>query len=73
MLFMLVFPEHSNDKPFLFIFIFCQGLVKEITDLGGIAASFAANILDDTEVAGVVESTVSKFGGLNILVNNAGV
>jgi NAD(P)-dependent dehydrogenase (short-subunit alcohol dehydrogenase family) len=65
----LVFPEHC----ILFLFIFCQGLVKEITDLGGIAASFAANILDDTEVAGVVESTVSKFGGLNILVNNAGV
>ena len=48
-------------------------LVAEIEREGGCAYALAADITDDAQVAACVEGTVKQFGGLNILVNNAGV
>ena len=48
-------------------------LVEEIAGFGGSAKAFPGDVTDDAAVAAVVSATVSEFGGLNLLVNNAGV
>src|SRR5258708_4574793 len=48
-------------------------LVAEITAKGGIAKAYAADVADFTAVQSMVGSIVKDFGGLNIVVGNAGV
>ena len=50
-----------------------DALVAEIIEAGGTALAIPADVTDDAAVAACVETAVSSFGGLNILVNNAGV
>ena len=50
-----------------------NALVSEIESEGGSAIAIPADITDDASVKDCVERTVSHFGQLNILVNNAGV
>lgn len=50
-----------------------DALVAEIVSSGGQAAAFAADVADFEAVKTLVAAVVSKFGGLNILVNNAGL
>eukprot|EP00811_Abedinium_folium_P008220 NODE_17593_length_935_cov_1.837871.p1 GENE.NODE_17593_length_935_cov_1.837871~~NODE_17593_length_935_cov_1.837871.p1 ORF type:complete len:288 (+),score=84.20 NODE_17593_length_935_cov_1.837871:75-866(+) len=57
----------GRNKPAL------AALVKEISKAGGDAKSFPGDLTKDRHVRRVVESTVNHYGGLNILVNNAGV
>jgi 3-oxoacyl-[acyl-carrier protein] reductase len=40
---------------------------------GGRALIYAANVADDTAVRAMVERTTEEFGGLDVLVNNAGM
>ena len=40
--------------------------------LGARALVYAANVADDTAVRAMVERTTEEFGGLDVLVNNAG-
>jgi NAD(P)-dependent dehydrogenase (short-subunit alcohol dehydrogenase family) len=47
-----------------------EGVARE---MGDSALVLAADVSMKDEIAGVVERTVTHFGGLNILVNNAGV
>ncbi|MBN2295254.1 MAG: 3-oxoacyl-[acyl-carrier-protein] reductase [Pirellulales bacterium] len=47
--------------------------VKSITDGGGKADAFACDVTDSARVNEVVDEVVKKHGGLNILVNNAGI
>ena len=42
-------------------------------ELGANAAAVAVNVTDEESVARMVQETVEKFGGLDILVSNAGV
>ena len=42
-------------------------------ELGAHAAAVAVNVTDEESVAGMVQQTVEQFGGLDILVSNAGV
>lgn len=42
-----------------------------IEERGGTAAAFACDVTDPERVADVVADTVERFGGLNIVVNNA--
>lgn len=48
-------------------------VVKEIEEAGGVAAFVRADISKEDECKNLVEETVEKFGGLDILAINAGV
>jgi glucose 1-dehydrogenase len=48
-------------------------VVKEIADAGGTAVAVAADVSTESEVERMFAETVSHFGTLHILVNNAGI
>ena len=50
-----------------------QGVVDEITAAGGEAVANGSNIADWDQAAGLVKTAVETFGGLDVLVNNAGI
>ena len=45
----------------------------EIRQNGGQAVGFAANVAEVKQVEALMKATVEQFGGLHILVNNAGI
>ena len=49
-----------------------QAVVKAIEAAGGKAIAIQANSADAKAVQGAVDKTVATFGGLDVLVNNAG-
>lgn len=48
-----------------------QTVVKEIADAGGTAMAARVDITDRTSVKTMVDDTIARFGGIDILVNNA--
>lgn len=50
-----------------------DAVVKEITDAGGNASFVNLNVTDEDQWNVAVKHAVDTFGGLNILVNNAGI
>lgn len=50
-----------------------QSVVDEIVSTGGEAVVSGANIADWDAAAGLVRTAVDTFGGLDVLVNNAGI
>src|SRR5262245_51039148 len=44
---------------------------EEIIAAGGKALAIATDVRDEAQIAAAVEKTVSTFGGIDILVNNA--
>lgn len=50
-----------------------QSLAKEIGNLGRKALPVEADLTRESEIKNFIQSTVSKFGGLDVLVNNAGI
>jgi NAD(P)-dependent dehydrogenase (short-subunit alcohol dehydrogenase family) len=50
-----------------------QGVVDEITAAGGEAVANGSNIADWDQAAALVQTAVDSFGGLDVLVNNAGI
>jgi NAD(P)-dependent dehydrogenase (short-subunit alcohol dehydrogenase family) len=50
-----------------------DALVKEITAEGGKAKAYKADVADFAAVQAMVSDIVKDFGGLNILINNAGL
>ncbi len=50
-----------------------QGVVDEITGAGGEAVADGSNIADWDQAAGLIATAVETFGGLDVLVNNAGI
>jgi NAD(P)-dependent dehydrogenase (short-subunit alcohol dehydrogenase family) len=48
-------------------------VVKEITDAGGEAFFVAADVSDAQQAEDLVAAAVGRFGGLDILANNAGI
>ena len=50
-----------------------QDVVDAITDAGGQAIAVAADVRSFDQVTAAVAATVSAFGGLHVLYNNAGV
>jgi NAD(P)-dependent dehydrogenase (short-subunit alcohol dehydrogenase family) len=50
-----------------------QGVVDEITAAGGEAVANGSNIADWDQAAALVQTAVDTFGGLDVLVNNAGI
>ena len=50
-----------------------QGVVDEITGTGGEAVTSGANVADWDRRRGLIQTAVDTFGGLDVLVNNAGI
>ena len=50
-----------------------QGVVDEITAAGGEAVANGSNVADWDQAAGLIQTAVDTFGGLDVLVNNAGI
>ncbi len=50
-----------------------EKLVAEVTADGGTAVAIQADAADPAQIAAAVEQTVAELGGLDVLVNNAGV
>ncbi len=50
-----------------------QRTVQEIIDAGGEAIFVEADIANEDQVKHLVSTTISTFGGLDILINNAGI
>ncbi|GAB2462436.1 Rossmann-fold NAD(P)-binding domain-containing protein [Jatrophihabitans fulvus] len=50
-----------------------QATVDQITGIGGTAIAVGADVSDAAQVQAAVDAVVAEFGGLHILVNNAGV
>jgi 3-oxoacyl-[acyl-carrier protein] reductase len=50
-----------------------EAVAAEIAATGGRAAVFPADVADDAQVRRMVADTAARFGGLDILVNNAAV
>ncbi len=50
-----------------------EGTVQEIVALGGKAVSIACDVAEPDQVTALVAGTVEHFGGLDVLVNNAGI
>lgn len=50
-----------------------QGVVDEITAAGGEAVANGSDVSDWNQAAGLIQTAVETFGGLDVLVNNAGI
>src|SRR5271154_837813 len=50
-----------------------EALVKDNVAKGGKATAYKADVADFAAVQALVENIVKDFGGLNILINNAGL
>jgi glucose 1-dehydrogenase len=50
-----------------------QSVVSKITDLGGAAQAFKADVSKEADVLGMFQAVIAAFGSLEILVNNAGL
>jgi 3-oxoacyl-[acyl-carrier protein] reductase len=50
-----------------------ESLVRKIQENGGRALAVKADVSDARAVREMFETTVSKFGGVDVLVNNAGI
>ena len=50
-----------------------EELAAEITKAGGKAKAYKADVADFAAVSAMIDAVVKDFGGLNILVNNAGL
>lgn len=50
-----------------------EEVVAEIKKTGGVAAADGANVANEKDVAAMVEATMSRWGRIDILINNAGI
>jgi 3-oxoacyl-[acyl-carrier protein] reductase len=50
-----------------------EGLVSEIAAGGGQAVAVAGDVADETEMAAAFEATEAAFGGVDVVVNAAGI
>lgn len=57
---------HGDSRP-------ADALVDAIENLGGRAIAVGADVSNDDDVQRLVQTTVEKLGGLDVLVNNAGI
>jgi NAD(P)-dependent dehydrogenase (short-subunit alcohol dehydrogenase family) len=51
----------------------CDAIVREIQAQGGTAAAWRLDVSKESEVRTVMSAVAARFGGLDVLVNNAGL
>lgn len=51
----------------------CDNVVQEIEATGGTAIGFALDVADSAQIKAVIDAVGSRFGRIDILINNAGV
>ena len=49
-----------------------HSVAQEVVDAGGQALPVATDVRDETQIKHAIEATIQKFGGIDLLVNNAG-
>ncbi|QDT33868.1 SDR family oxidoreductase [Thalassoglobus polymorphus] len=49
-----------------------EKVVQEITESGGVAISYSADVRDEDEIQSLFETAITEFGSLNVVVANAG-
>jgi 3-oxoacyl-[acyl-carrier protein] reductase len=49
-----------------------QRVARQIVDSGGEAEACTANVAEETQVVAMIEQALGSFGGIDVLVNNAG-
>ena len=71
----LKFAENGADIAFLYAgnTVKAEETLKELEKLGVKAKAYQCNVADADVVAAVVKEIVTDFGGIQILVNNAGI
>lgn len=71
----LKFAENGADIAFLYAgnTVKAEETQKELEALGVKAKAYQCNVADGDAVAAVVKEIVKEFGGIQILVNNAGI
>ena len=71
----LKFAENGADIAFLYAgnTAKAEETVKELEGLGVKAKAYQCNVADADAVAAVIKEIVKDFGGIQILVNNAGI
>jgi len=71
----LKFAENGADIAFLYAgnTVKAEETLKELQTLGVKAKAYQCNVADADAVAAVVKEIVKDFGGIQILVNNAGI
>ncbi|MGN0135553.1 3-oxoacyl-[acyl-carrier-protein] reductase [Anaerotignum sp.] len=71
----LKFAENGADIAFLYAgnTVKAEETVKELEALGVKAKAYQCNVADADAAAAVVKEIVKDFGGIQILVNNAGI
>ena len=71
----LKFAENGADIAFLYAgnTVKAEDTLKELEALGVKAKAYQCNVADADAVAAVVKEIVKDFGGIQILVNNAGI
>jgi glucose 1-dehydrogenase len=62
----VVVDYHGDSRP-------ADALIEEIENFGGRAAAVSADVAAEDDVSRLIDATVEKFGGLDVLVNNAGL
>ncbi|MEI7913385.1 MAG: SDR family oxidoreductase [Mycobacteriaceae bacterium] len=50
-----------------------QAVADEIRSAGGEAVTSGANVADWGQAAGLIQTAIDSFGGLDVLINNAGI
>lgn len=50
-----------------------EAVVKEINDDGGTAKAVSVDVSDASQIENMIDTAISEYGELNILVNNAGI
>jgi NADP-dependent 3-hydroxy acid dehydrogenase YdfG len=50
-----------------------KALVDEITRAGGTASAVATDVTDSAQVQALVDTAVERYGGIDVMLNNAGI
>ena len=71
----LKFAENGADIAFLYAgnTVKAEETLKELEALGVKARAYQCNVVDADSVAATVKEITKEFGGIHILVNNAGI